>query len=308
MWRLQVTDALTSTESDQISTLDADAARADRAFALDDQVRLDLQSSHRSVRHVLAQLDSDQRIIGYGHADWRSGTVVNAHFVVDPMHRRRGVGTALLGKLGGLKAALPLRVWAHGDTDAAQAMASVNGLARVRELRRMTLASDIPLPAASYPADTTVRTFVPGQDDVAWVDANAAAFRHHPEQGLLGIDDLHQRMMQPWSDPAGFFVAERDNHVVGFHWTKVHPFAGSQGGAVGEVYVLGVHPDAQGSGLGRALTLTGLHHLRGLGVDEVMLYVESDNAAAVAVYARLGFVTSSVDVMYGKPEAATNVT
>ena len=50
-----------------------------------------------------------------------------------------------------------------------------------------------------------------------------------------------------------------------------------------------------GRGLGRLLTLAGLHHLEGLGVEEVLLYVESDNAPAVAVYSRLGFEHAPAD-------------
>jgi ribosomal protein S18 acetylase RimI-like enzyme len=56
-----------------------------------------------------------------------------------------------------------------------------------------------------------------------------------------------------------------------------------------------VAPSAQGRGLGKVLTLAGLHHLAGLGVGEVLLYVESDNAPAVAVYSRLGFEHAAAD-------------
>ena len=82
--------------------------------------------------------------------------------------------------------------------------------------------------------------------------------------------------------------------MVGFHWTKQHS------PALGEVYVVGIDPSAQGQGLGTVLTLAGLHHLTDLGVAEILLYVESDNAPAVAVYSGLGFthVRADTHVMY----------
>jgi mycothiol synthase len=68
------------------------------------------------------------------------------------------------------------------------------------------------------------------------------------------------------------------------------------------VYVLAVDPDEQGRGLGRALTLVGLHHLAerlsGSPEPEVMLYTEADNTAAARTYRRLGFEVSGVDTAY----------
>jgi mycothiol synthase len=204
-----------------------------------------------------------------------------------------------------------MRLWAHGEHPAATAMAASMGFRHSRSLWQMRRSLYAPLPEPVLPDGVTVRAFVPGQDDEAWVRLNALAFRGHPEQGGWTLDELHRRMREPWFDPAGFFLAFRGDRLVGFHWTKVHGSAVPRDHAaydasrnrhghdlIGEVYVVGVDPEEQGNGLGRALTLVGLRHLRHLGLPDAMLYVDADNAAAIAVYKRLGFTRWEIDVMF----------
>lgn len=285
----------------------ADAAlTADGVSPLDDQVRSELAygAGTRS-RHFLARADG--RVVGYAHLTTDDEGAAG-HLLVAPADRRHGVGGALLDHLlDHLPASSEprtrdstLRLWAHGDTTGAQELAASRGFTKVRDLWQMSRNLQDPLLAATYPDDVVVRTFEPGKDDVSWLKVNAAAFATHPEQGRLTIDDLHHRIGEPWFDARGFFLAERDGRLLGSHWTKVHSAEETGSDAIGEVYAVGIHPDAQGLGLGKALTLTGLHHLRDAGLSTVMLYVDGDNSAAVKLYERLGFATTTVDVMYSR--------
>ncbi len=149
------------------------------------------------------------------------------------------------------------------------------------------------------PEGVRVRTFAPGRDDEAWLGVNSRAFAHHPEQGRWTAQDLRLRFAEPWFDPAGFLLAvdPDDGHLLGFHWTKVHPADGGEP-AIGEIYVLGVDPGGHRRGLGAALSVAGLRHLAGQGLTEAMLYVDESNTAAVALYRRLGFEVFSTDVSY----------
>ncbi|MFG2247809.1 mycothiol synthase [Spirillospora sp. NPDC048823] len=235
-------------------------------------------------------------IVAYAHLDPAAdGEPAAGELVVHPEHRRRGHGRALLRALRD-EAGGPLRVWAHGDLPAAAALAAGEGMARVRALFQMRRPASGPLPEARVAPGVTLRTFEPGRDERPWLEVNARAFADHPEQGAWTIEDVRDREAEDWFDPAGFFLAERAGRPVGFHWTKIHP--GVSGEVLGEVYVVGVDPDAQGLGLGRTLTLTGLHHLRDAGVDQIMLYVDEPNVAAVRLYESLGFTRYAVDVMY----------
>jgi mycothiol synthase len=229
---------------------------------------------------------------GAGYAHLTPGQEPEGELVVHPRARLHGHGRALLDVLAA-RGGADLRVWAHGDLPGAAALARSAGWTRVRALWQMRRSlSDPALPEVALPAGVALRTFVVGKDEEAWLEVNRRAFAHHPEQGAWTGQDLAMREREPWFDPAGFILAERDGRVVGFHWTKIHP------DPIGEVYVVGVDPDAQGGGLGRGLTIAGLRYLRSRGLADVMLYVDEDNRAAVKTYTGLGFTRWSADVMY----------
>jgi mycothiol synthase len=181
-----------------------------------------------------------------------------------------------------------------GDTPAARALALGVGMVRQRELLIMERRLDEKLPKPVIPPGVRIRTFVPGQDEQEWLRVNAAAFASHPEQALIDLDDLNDRMAESWFDARGFFVATKDGSMIGFHWTKQHQ------DQLGEVYVLGIAPWAARRGLGKALLLTGLRWLQQQGNSRVKLYVESDHQAAIQLYLTYGFATASRDVMYAQ--------
>jgi mycothiol synthase len=199
----------------------------------------------------------------------------------------------------------PVSVWAHGDLPGSAELLHRHGFARVRVLLQMRrdLADVDPGARVALPEGVDVRPFRSGRDEQAWLRVNARAFATHPEQGSWTEQDLALRQQEPWFDAQGFLLAWRGDPddggtLLGSHWTKVHPPGDAADEAVGEVYVLGVDPDAQGLRLGRALTDLGLAHLRGRGLGQVLLYVDEDNEAAVRLYGSRGFRRHSVDVSW----------
>lgn len=195
-------------------------------------------------------------------------------------------------------------LWTFGvdiDTDA---LALAAGLTPERELWQMR----VPLPVAgtpTWPPGIRVRPFQSGVDDPAWLAVNNAAFAADPDQGGWTPEILAGRIAEPWFDPAGFLIADDVDHggqIAGFCWTKVHPpEPPHEPLPLGEIYVVGVDPDHQGVGLGRALTVAGLAHLHDQrAIDVAMLFVDAANTPAVALYRALGFVTSRIDRAYGR--------
>ncbi len=296
--------------------LDA-AARADGSRAVSEAGELALRHPRDGVQHLGVLLGHE--LVGYAQvaAAGNGAGAGSVEGAVHPDHRLRGVGTVLAAEVA---RALPEEVlaWAHGDHPGATALASRLRAERVRELwqmRRPLTADDAA--GAEPPEGVRLRPFVVGQDEEAWLAVNAAAFADHPEQGRTTLADLSERQQEAWFDPEGFLLAVQDHaadrpgttppaggeQLLGFHWTKVHAATPDEA-AAGEVYVLGVAPQAQGRRLGGVLLRAGLAHLADLPASaggspaEVLLYVEADNAAAVALYRSRGFEVAHVDVRY----------
>ena len=327
--RVEIIGLLADDEVRDVAALVEAATEADGVRPLSEHVMLHLRyGGDAPVRNVLIYLDG--ALAAYGHLDVTDEVAgASAEVVVHPAHRREGLGRLLVATTLGESPDGRLRLWAHGEHPGAAAMATSMGFRQSRSLWQMRRSLYAAIPTPALPDGVTVRTFEPGRDDDEWVRLNALAFRDHPEQGGWTAADLHRRMREPWFDADGFFLAFRAGRtagdsgeageaerLVGFHWTKVHGGDGAAHGPltphvhdghghdpIGEVYVVGVDPSERGTGLGKALTLVGLRHLRHLGLPDAMLYVDADNAPAIGLYTRLGFTRWETDVMFSNEAA-----
>ncbi|MCW5951776.1 MAG: mycothiol synthase [Propionibacteriaceae bacterium] len=272
--------------AEQATAVDAMAARAAAADGFDplnEEARFSRASG--DARHLLAT-ESDE-LVGYLV---HSPVHQTSQLVVDPAYRRRGIGSRLVAALG---ADAPPRLWAFHDAPPAQGFVRQLGLVEGRAL----LVMEKPLspegiggPRGYLQDGVHLRGYVP-EDAAALLAVNAAAFAHHPEQGRLDAAGLAARMNEEWFDPDGLIVAVENGRMLGFHWTK-------RAGDLGEVYVVGVDPAAQGRGLGRRLLQAGLDHLAKTGCSSVILYVDSADTVAVGMYLSAGFGVAHRDVLY----------
>lgn len=316
MSNMHITESLATDQAQAVTAMAESAREHDGVAPLSEQALLRVRhgAAAGSARFHLLHDDDDRRVLaGFALADRAPGEPDSAELVVAPGYRRRGHGTSLLRSLRADASADGTRVWSHGRLPGALALAHSADLHQVRELYRMWLplrgtdagpAPDLAEPTLPEAGSErlVIRSFEVGADEEEWLRVNAASFTDHPEQGSVTLEDLRQREAEDWFDPNGFFVAEdtATGTLAGFHWTKIHADgAGITGGEpAGEVYVVGVAPEWRGTGLGRALTLTGLCYLQDRELPGALLYVDDSNQAAVRLYESLGFAVRDVDVMF----------
>ncbi len=305
-----VLDHLDSAEVEFVNQLLGEATEFDGVRPLSEHAWLHLRSGESGL-HILGLFDD--HIAGYAHVDTTDlveGT--SAELVVSPDSRNRGMGHALVKQALELSPDGRLRLWAHGLTTGAESLADSLGFLLSRSLWQMRRSLFAPLPPTQIPNGVRIRTFDPLTDIPGVLAVNARAFAELPDQGGWSESDIQMRLNESWFNPDGFFIAidSGTDSIIGFHWTKVHgssahgfglPGSDHSHEAIGEVYVLAVDPQNRVRGLGHALTILGLTYLRGLGLGQAMLYVDSSNKRAISLYESLGFVHWDTDVMYRRP-------
>src|SRR6202011_5580167 len=230
------------------------ATAADGHRPLGEHQWLDLvQGGREGFAGLVAWEPGHDHPVGYAQVS-RGPTSWALEFIVDPHHRMPGttvgedlVRTALdiVRQEGGGH----VHLWVNKPTPEHDRIAEVTGLVKGRDLYQMRR----PLPV-DEPWSLETRSFRPGLDDEAWLVVNNRAFRWHPEQGGWDLATLKAREAEPWFDANGFLIHTEGDRLAGFCWTKVHA---DHDPPLGEIYVVAVDPDWQGSGLGRKLVLAG---------------------------------------------------
>lgn len=93
------------------------------------------------------------------------------------------------------------------------------------------------------------------------------------------------------------FGAEIDGKLQGFVLADIRPWEFGDRAHVGWIVSLGVHPDAQGHGLGRLLGERVLEQFKRLGVTKVQTLVEPRTHTLEPYFKALGFEQSQARVL-----------
>jgi mycothiol synthase len=288
---------------EDVATLDASASAADGHRSMGEHVVAELRAGAVTMPHAgfAARSQNEGTLLGYAHLSERATPLGwRLDVVVDPAHRRDGIGSRLVAAaLDRARADDGQRVhlwcWnARPERHDHERLAARSGMHPAQTIERMSA----PLPLSRTAGRSrdlgpgiTLRPFRPGQDNHAWLDAHNEIFADHPDAGGWNEDDLAWQLAETWFDPEGFIVAEDAVGIAGYCWMKLESEAAW-------VYFLGVLARERGTGLGRVLAVAGAEWAAGRGARTCLLYVDPGNAAAVNTYRSLGFEPDHRDVAY----------
>jgi mycothiol synthase len=303
---LQHLERLSTSQQSAVLELIAQTTAIDGTPPIAEHILLHLRhGGDKSDSHLL--IENSTQVIGYAHID-QTDLVAgpSVELVVAPDHRVSDVGEKLLSeaiKICGNK----IRLWVHGQQGATHTLATSHNFEKIRTVLQMSrsLAEIQQLPVID--PKVTIRSFLPAIDNQPWLELNNLVFKDHPEQGGWGLSDLNHRVNEEWFDEKGFYIAERDNQMIGFTWTKIHgAHSHDHGGkesahahpAIGEIYITAISPSFAGAGIGKALTITALNYLKYQGLADVILYVDAENQSAINLYQSLGFKEFGKDLLF----------
>lgn len=276
----------------EINALLTDAWRADGARPLNDHLWLDLREGGREgFAGIIARDETHSHALAYcqvsrGNESWSLDLVIHPHHRYDTHEIAPGLLEAALDVVA-REGGGHVHWWVFEPNNLHRQLADSAGLTQGRRL--IQLRRELPLEShlLDEVKEFATESFGTGRDEDEWLSLNNAAFRNHPEQGGWTRATIEARQREPWFDAGGFRVHRDNGEMTAFCWTKVHLESDP---AMSEIYVIAVHPDRAGHGLGRKMAIAGLASMDPASTPFAMLYVDSDNAAALSLYVSLGFV------------------
>jgi len=101
--------------------------------------------------------------------------------------------------------------------------------------------------------------------------------------------------------PEDIVLTYDGDEVAGYCWTQIiNEGKETAGERKGRIYMLGVDPAYRGRGVGKRMLLAGLAYLKSQGLQVVELTADSENEVALALYRSVGFEVRTGSLWYEK--------
>jgi len=246
--------------------------------------------------------ESDGRMVGYAGLNLEPYTGRALLFgLIHPLHRRKGVASKLYTRARhraaeagstALQASIP-----HTNLAAKKTLEHL-GLRYIRVFFELQLAADNFQLAPIIPGKYINRRLLRGEED------RLTALQNRSFAGSWGFNPNTAAQINYWLNMSGCspddvtMVYDQDT-PVGYCWTRLDPANYKAGSNIkGLIHMLGVDPEFRKKGIGRMALAAGISYLKSHGVETVMLTVDSQNPAALALYETAGFVPYSKTEWY----------
>jgi mycothiol synthase len=234
----------------------------------------------------------DGRIAAYADVFNRSFVIVSIYGYVHPDYREVGLGSYLVAwgerwtRDHMLQAQENARVvvqhYINSANEAARRLLENSGYSQVRGIYVMETTLDEPPTLPRWPADISVRTFVPGRDERAVYEAVEDAFRDLWGRPRNPFERFVRETKNENFDPSLWFLALQGDEIAGLVLCKT--LAGE-----GWIDVVGVKRPWRNRGLGLALLRHAFTEYQRRNIRRVSLSVDAESiTGAPRLYGRAG--------------------
>jgi mycothiol synthase len=234
----------------------------------------------------------DGRIAAYADVFNRSFVIVSIYGYVHPDYREVGLGSYLVAwgerwtRDHMLQAQENARVvvqhYINSANEAARRLLENSGYSQVRGIYVMETTLDEPPTLPRWPADISVRTFVPGRDERAVYEAVEDAFRDLWGRPRNPFERFVRETKNENFDPSLWFLALQGDEIAGLVLCKT--LAGE-----GWIDVVGVRRPWRNRGLGLALLRHAFTEYQRRNIRRVSLSVDAESiTGALRLYRRAG--------------------
>jgi mycothiol synthase len=264
----------------------------------------ELNFPRRSPEKNLFIAESQGKIVGFCELipEINIGRVL-ANALVDPDHRRRGIGSALfeaaLFRVRELAADI-VHVDILETNEAAKWFLSGHGFKIIRRhcALQMNLACLGDYEGNRIPF--TIRPMQEGEEHRLVRIQNRSftgSWGFHPNT----VEEIIYMINLSDCSPEDVLLTFEGDCPVGYCWTRVNRDANQRSKIKkGRIHMIGVDPDHRGRGIGKLTLCAGLKKLKAEGIEVAELTTDSKNQSALRLYQSTGFMMTAGILWYEK--------